>query len=66
MNYLLWDIDGTLMLTNFAGVTAMKDHPRPVWRRWFQFSYSMSGRTDTYIARRAIEQIKRKLHKNPM
>ena len=59
MNYLLWDIDGTLMLTNFAGVTAMKETIRDLYGvDGFNFSYSMSGRTDTYIARRAIEQIK--------
>ena len=59
MNYLLWDIDGTLMLTNFAGVAAMKETIRQLFGvSDFSFTYGMSGRTDKYITRRAIEMVK--------
>jgi phosphoglycolate phosphatase len=58
MNYLLWDIDGTLMLTNFAGVAAMKQTVETLYGvPEFTFTYGMSGRTDKYITRRAVEQL---------
>jgi phosphoglycolate phosphatase len=59
MKYLLWDIDGTLMLTNFAGVNAMRQAIRDTYGiDQFTFTYNMSGRTDSYITRKTIEQIK--------
>ncbi len=58
MNYLLWDIDGTLLLTNYAGVSAMKATINDLYGLDnFEFTYSMAGRTDTYIARKAITGI---------
>jgi len=59
MKYILWDIDGTLLLTNFAGVAALKATIQEVYGLDnFEFTYGMAGRTDTYIARKAIEGIK--------
>lgn len=59
MIYLLWDIDGTLMLTNYAGVAALKDTMKQIYGLDnFEFTFGMSGRTDIYIARKAIEGIK--------
>ncbi len=58
-NYLLWDIDGTLMLTNYAGVAALKEALQKIYGlEDFEFTFGMSGRTDRYIARKAIEGIK--------
>ena len=59
MKYIWWDIDGTLLLTNFAGVAAMKTTVQELYGLdTFEFGFGMSGRTDTYIARKAIEGIK--------
>lgn len=59
MKYVLWDIDGTLLLTNYAGVAALKATIQDVYGLDnFTFTYGMAGRTDTYIARKAIEGIK--------
>lgn len=58
MYYICWDIDGTLLLTNYAGVSAMKETIRELYGLdHFEFTYGMAGRTDTYIARKAIEGI---------
>lgn len=59
MKYLLWDIDGTLLLTNFAGVGALKHSIKTIYGiDNFQFTNSLAGRTDTFIAKEAIEEIK--------
>ena len=58
MKYICWDIDGTLLLTNYAGVAAMKSTINDLYGLDnFEFTYGMAGRTDTYIARKAIEGI---------
>ena len=58
MKYICWDIDGTLLLTNYAGVAAMKSTIIDLYGLDnFEFTYGMAGRTDTYIARKAIEGI---------
>lgn len=58
MYYICWDIDGTLLLTNYAGVAAMKTTIQDLYGLdHFEFTYGMAGRTDTYIARKAIEGI---------
>lgn len=58
MYYICWDIDGTLLLTNYAGVAAMKETIQDLYGLdHFEFTYGMAGRTDTYIARKAIEGI---------
>lgn len=59
MKYILWDIDGTLLLTNLAGVAALKQTIQDLYGLDnFEFTYGMAGRTDSYIVRRAIEGIK--------
>ena len=59
MKYLLWDIDGTLLLTNYAGVNALR---ATIEKQYgiskFKFTQSMSGRTDSFIARHAVADIK--------
>jgi len=61
MKYLLWDIDGTLLLTNYAGVNALKHSIKSIYGiDNFQFTHGLAGRTDTYIAKEAIEEIKGK------
>ena len=61
MKYLLWDIDGTLLLTNYAGVNALKHSIKSIYGiDNFQFTHGLAGRTDTYIAKEAIEDIKGK------
>lgn len=58
MKYICWDIDGTLLLTNYAGVAAMKATINELYDLDnFEFTYGMAGRTDTFIARKAIEGI---------
>lgn len=58
MKYICWDIDGTLLLTNYAGVAAIKSTIIDLYGLDnFEFTYGMAGRTDTYIARKAIEGI---------
>ncbi len=59
MKYILWDIDGTLLLTNLAGVAALKTTIQNLYGLDnFEFTYGMAGRTDSYIVRKAIEGIK--------
>jgi len=58
MKYLLWDIDGTLLLTNYAGVTALKQSIKTIYGiDNFQFTHGLAGRTDTFIAKEAIKEI---------
>ncbi len=59
MKYLFWDIDGTLLLTNLAGVTALKSAIQELYHvPDFTFSHSLAGRTDTFIATQALREIK--------
>jgi len=59
MKYLLWDIDGTLLLTNYAGVAALKHSIKTIYGiDNFQFTHGLAGRTDTFIAKEAIKEIK--------
>jgi phosphoglycolate phosphatase len=59
MKYLLWDIDGTLLRTNYAGVAALKKSIKTIYGiDNFQFTNDLAGRTDTFIAKEAIKEIK--------
>lgn len=59
MNYLYWDIDGTLLLTSRAGSDALIEAIKLKFNiRDFTFSHSLAGCTDTYIVKTAIKEIK--------
>ena len=59
MKYLFWDIDGTLLLTNKAGVSAFTESIKQRYNlKAFTFSHGLAGRTDNFIAHQAIRDIK--------
>ena len=61
MKYLFWDIDGTLLLTQRAGIDALKESMRIRYgKNDFEFSHSLAGRTDSFIIKNAITEIKGK------
>lgn len=59
MKYLMWDIDGTLILTGGAGMMALvqviKDY---YFLDAFEFEHSLAGRTDSDIIKEAVLQIR--------
>lgn len=59
MKYLFWDIDGTLLTTNFAGLTALNRMVLQKFHKIYQvnFSHGMAGMTDTYIIDRILEEL---------
>lgn len=63
MKYLMWDIDGTLLLTGGAGGQAMiqviKDY---YFLDAFQFQESLAGRTDSEIIKSAVTFIRGRCH----
>lgn len=63
MKYLMWDIDGTLLLTGGAGGQAMiqviKDY---YFLDAFQFQGSLAGRTDSEIIKSAVTFIRGRCH----
>ena len=61
MRILFWDIDGTLLLTQRAGIDALKESMRIRYgKNDFEFSHSLAGRTDSFIIKNAITEIKGK------
>ena len=59
MNYLFWDIDGTLLLSARAGIDALKEAIRIRYNcNDFTFSHELAGCTDSHIIKRAITDIK--------
>lgn len=59
MKYLFWDIDGTLLLTARAGVDALKEAIKIRYNNdQFEFSHDLAGRTDSYIIKNAITDLK--------
>jgi len=61
MKYLFWDIDGTLLLTQRAGIDALKESVRIRYgKEDFEFSHSLAGRTDSFIIKSALTDIKGK------
>lgn len=59
MKYILWDIDGTLLLTNRAGIAALREAIRLRYGKDdFDFTHGMAGRTDSFIIKQSITDIK--------
>lgn len=59
MKYLMWDVDGTLLLTGGAGVKAMTQVIIDYYfLDAFVFSKSLAGRTDSEIIKEAVKQIR--------
>ena len=59
MKYIFWDIDGTLLKTGLAGVSAL----RAAIKQYFgienyQFSHTLAGMTDSFIFKQTIKDIK--------
>ncbi len=59
MKYLMWDVDGTLVLTGGAGKAAMvnviKDY---YFLDAFDFTRSLAGRTDSDIIKSAVKRLR--------
>lgn len=59
MNYLMWDVDGTLLLTGGAGKDAMinviKDY---YFLDAFDFTSSLAGRTDSEIIKAVVTRLR--------
>lgn len=63
MKYLMWDIDGTLILTGGAGQTAMiKAITDYYFLDAFVFPQSLAGRTDSEIIKSAVTFIRGRCH----
>lgn len=59
MQYLFWDIDGTLLLTARAGIDALKEAINIKYRNnEFDFSHGLAGKTDSFIIKNAIKDLK--------
>lgn len=59
MKYLFWDIDGTLLLTQRAGIDALKESIRIRFgKENYEFSHSLAGRTDSFIIKNVLTDIK--------
>ncbi len=60
MKHLMWDIDGTLLLTGGAGINAMKSVITVYYGlKNFEFDQSLSGKTDCGIIRRAVLRVRK-------
>lgn len=59
MKYIMWDVDGTLLLTGGAGVDAMTQVIIDYYfLDAFVFQKSLAGRTDSEIIKEAVKQIR--------
>lgn len=59
MKYLLWDIDGTLLLSARAGIDALREAIRLRYDcNGFEFSHELAGCTDSHIVKKAITDLK--------
>ncbi len=59
MKYLMWDVDGTLILTGGAGIDAMTQVVIDYYfLDAFVFDKSLAGRTDSDIIKGAVKQIR--------
>ncbi|WP_293729510.1 HAD hydrolase-like protein [uncultured Phascolarctobacterium sp.] len=59
MNYLMWDVDGTLLLTGGAGkdalINVIKDY---YFLDAFDFTQSLAGRTDSDIVKKVVTRLR--------
>ena len=61
MKYLLWDIDGTLLVTGGIGIKAISETVKQRFNKDdFEFGESMAGRTDSYIIKKIVKHYKSK------
>lgn len=61
MKYLLWDIDGTLLVSGGAGIRAISETVKQRFNKDdFDFGETMAGRTDSYIIKKIVKQYKSK------
>ena len=61
MKYFFWDVDGTLLLNQRAGIDALKESIRIRFgKENFEFSHSLAGRTDSFIIKNLLTDIKGK------
>jgi phosphoglycolate phosphatase-like HAD superfamily hydrolase len=61
MKYLLWDIDGTLLISGGAGIKAIGEAVKQRFHKDdFEFGESMAGRTDSYIIKKIVKNYKKK------
>ncbi len=59
MKYILWDIDGTLLLTGKAGIAALKEAIKQRFgKKDYEFTHGLAGRTDSFIIKEAVTDIK--------
>lgn len=59
MRYLMWDIDGTLILTGGAGQTALKKVIKDYYfLDAFEFNNSLAGRTDSDIVKSVVTRLR--------
>lgn len=59
MNYLCWDIDGTLLRSAWAGYDALRDAIRDRYAiADYHFKHSLAGNTDSSIIREIVEEMK--------
>lgn len=58
LKYLLWDIDGTLLRTNRAGMQALIKTIKEIHDKSATFeNFDTAGRSDRYIIRRLLEDV---------
>ena len=59
MNYLMWDVDGTLILTGGAGQDALiKVIKEYYFLDAFDFTQSLAGRTDSDIVKKVVSRLR--------
>src|SRR5574344_888906 len=58
MKYLCWDIDGTLLLTNNAGLDALNLTIRERFGKDYRFAHSLAGTTDSSIVKEVVTALK--------
>ena len=59
MRYLCWDIDGTLLLTNNAGLDALNLTIRERLGQDYNFTHPLGGTTDSAIVKEVVTKRKR-------
>ena len=58
MRYLCWDIDGTLLLTNNAGLDALNLTIRERLGQDYHFTHPLGGTTDSAIVKEVVTALK--------
>ncbi len=59
MKYLMWDVDGTLLLTGMAGKDALEKVIKEFYYLdAFEFNENLAGKTDSYIFKSVVERLR--------